>query len=67
MHHIEGVRTEEPMSEDLRYVYAAYRSRERAEAALDGMFAIGEVLEGENPRIEIRGRTKRYVITLPAE
>jgi len=37
---------------DMRYVYALYRTKERAEAALEHMFAAGEVSEGEFPKIE---------------
>lgn len=36
-----------------RYTYAyGYKTRERAELALEDMFAGGEVSEGEHPRIE---------------
>jgi len=37
-----------------RYDYAAYRSMERAEAALEDMFATGDVFESERPMIEKR-------------
>jgi len=54
-----------------RYDYGFYRTRERAEMALEEMFATGEVSEGERPEIEKRGGKTRseakakyhYVIT----
>lgn len=45
-----------------RYEYGVYRSKAKAEAALEDMFADGEVSEGERPRIERKGNL--YVITL---
>lgn len=44
------------------YVYATYKSRERAEAALEDMFAAGEVSPGEFPKIEKSGA--RWAIKL---
>jgi hypothetical protein len=53
-----------------RYIYARAKSRDRAEAILEDMFAIGEVFESENPDVEPvkdhRGRTVAYAVTLPA-
>ncbi len=46
----------------IRFDYGWYRTKERAEAALEDMFAFGDVSEGEFPRIEKRG--KGYAITL---
>lgn len=46
----------------MRYVYGVYKTRERAEAALEDMFAFGEVSEGEFPRIEKIG--KAWCVTL---
>jgi hypothetical protein len=48
---------------EARYEYARYKTRERAEMALENMFATGDVVEAERPEIERRGN--RYVITLP--
>ena len=36
----------------MRFAYAIYRTKERAQGALDDMFANGEVCEGEHPTIE---------------
>lgn len=55
-----------------RYDYGAYKTLERAQAALEDMFATGDVCEGEKPEIEKRsGKTAswskaktRYVVTL---
>jgi hypothetical protein len=47
-----------------RYDYAWFRSRTKAELALEDMFACGEVMPSEFPRIERRGRF--FFITLPA-
>ena len=54
-----------------RYDYAGpYRSMERADAALEHMFADGTVCEGERPDIETRlirregKRVTRFYITL---
>jgi predicted GH43/DUF377 family glycosyl hydrolase len=52
---------EHPMS---RFVYATFKTYERAAACLEDMFATGDVFACEDPRIERRG--KFYVITLPA-
>lgn len=55
----------------MRYDLAFFKTRARAEAALEHMFAAGEVSEGEAPEVEDRsGRTRagapvtrRFVIT----
>ena len=36
---------------NFQFQYASYRTRERAEAALEDMFASGEIHETEHPRI----------------
>jgi hypothetical protein len=46
----------------MRYDYASYSTLAKAETALEDMFATGDVLPGEFPRIE--RRRGRYVITL---
>lgn len=51
------------MMSEPRFVYASCKTRERAEAILEDMFASGEVCEGERPLIERKG--KRWCITLP--
>ena len=38
-----------------RYVYYRSRSRTRIEDMLEHLFAVGEVSEGERPRVERRG------------
>lgn len=52
----------------MRYVYASYKTRERAETGLEDMFAEGEVSRGEAPRIEPkrdhRQRVVAYQVTL---
>lgn len=45
-----------------RFEYATFKTFAKAEAALEHMFAAGEVSAGEWPKIEKRG--KRFVITL---
>lgn len=54
-----------------RYTYGYYRSEQRALAALEDMYAAGEVSEGEEPRIEAkrdhRKRITHYEITLRAD
>jgi hypothetical protein len=52
-----------------RYRYAGpFREYWRAEAALHDMFADGDVMPAEGPRIERHGRngSGAYFITLPA-
>ena len=55
-----------------RFDYATYKSRERAELALEDMFATGDVFECEGPEIEKRRVLRngdfvnRYFITLLA-
>jgi hypothetical protein len=46
----------------MRYVYAVYSSKERAERELENMFAEGLVSAGEKPRIY--RRPEEWVITL---
>lgn len=56
----------------MRYDYATYRTLERANDALEDMFAAGEVCEGESPRVERRVHKTaswskaitQYVVTL---
>lgn len=48
---------------EYRFVYASYRTREKAESELFDMYACGDVFAAERPRIERRG--KRWCITLP--
>jgi len=51
-----------------RFEYAGpYKTRERAEAALEHCFATGEVVEGERPEVESRKTPKgrRWFVTLP--
>lgn len=53
-----------------RFIYATAKSRDRAEAILEDMFATGDVFQSEDPRIEQlkdhRGKVKGYAVTLPA-
>lgn len=53
-----------------RFVYAFYKTRERAEESLEDSYAEGDVSPGDDPRIERRvdhrGRVVGYAITLPA-
>lgn len=55
----------------MRYVYATYSNRDRAEDALEDCFANSEVSEAERPRIEPkrdhRGRVVAWQITLRHE
>ena len=54
----------------MRYFYATYSTREKAEDALEDCYAASEVSEAERPRIETYPtqkdgkRTTRYAITL---
>jgi len=50
-----------------RFDYVAYKTRSMAEFMLEDMFATGEIVEGERPKIERREVMGgvRYVITLP--
>ena len=54
-----------------RYDYAAFGTKERAQSYLEEMFATGDVMEGEQPRIESRrGRLTDklyYVISIAGE
>jgi hypothetical protein len=54
---------------DNRFEYARFKSRDRAELALEDMYASGDVFEAECPLIERRSTINgtRWVITLPAE
>lgn len=55
------------MSKPIRYHFKTCATREIAEATIEGMFAIGQVSESEDPRIERkRGRNGGtvYCITL---
>ena len=38
------------------FIYSSHSTRARAEAALDGYFAIDLITEGERPMIERRGK-----------
>lgn len=47
----------------MRYTYAGgFKSRAAAEMALEGMFAAGEVSEGERPKVEKIGG--KWAVTL---
>ena len=52
-----------------RFMYAITKTKERAENVLEEMFATGDVMSGEDPRIEaIRDhhqRIKSWAVTLP--
>lgn len=56
---------------EARYVYSSHKTRDRAEDALEDMFASGDVCEGERPMIEARRegglhpRIVAWQITLP--
>ena len=57
----------QPVAHDPRYDYSWHKNFASADAALEDMFAAGDVCEGEAPDIEKRhgrdGKT-RFVITL---
>lgn len=52
-----------------RFIYAAYKSLERANEELEDMYATGDALPGEGIKIEAvrdhRGHVKCYAITMP--
>ncbi|MER9685896.1 hypothetical protein [Mesorhizobium sp. M0139] len=52
-----------------RFIYAAAKTRARAEAIIEDMFADGEVSQGEDPQIERltdhHGKVTGYAVSLP--
>lgn len=57
------------MGTEVRYYYSTgHKTREAAEMALEEMYALADVTEGERPLIEpytARNGHRRYAITLP--
>lgn len=52
----------------MRFEYGGpYRNEERAEMALENMFASGDVCDGELPRIEQRGGKKTASWSKPSK
>lgn len=52
----------------MRYQYSFHKTRDKAEASLEDDFATGDIVMGEQPRIEPkkdhRGRILGYAVTL---
>lgn len=54
---------------ELRFAYAICKTREKAEAILEDMFASGDVCNGERPQVEpfsLDHRRKAWCVSLPA-
>lgn len=53
-----------------RFIYAYYRTAERAYEELEDMYSTGDALPGEDIKVESirdhRGLVKGYAITMPA-
>ena len=47
---------------EIRYTYSTHKTRDRANDALEGYFAAGEVSASERPQVE--HESGRYLVTL---